>query len=79
VAFEVDESSEPLTDELGNRLPIGKTVSLCLAAVEEVNGDGAIARDGTGDGAIARDGTGDEDGDGLTDHDEACTIGTATP
>jgi hypothetical protein len=66
VAFGVDESGEPLTDELGNRLPIGATVSLCLAAVEDVNGDGVIARDGTGD----------EDGDGLTDHEEACTIRT---
>ncbi|MCZ6795375.1 MAG: hypothetical protein O7J95_17355, partial [Planctomycetota bacterium] len=39
---------------------------LCLAAVEDANGDGFIAFDGSGD----------EDGDGLTDLEEACELGT---
>jgi hypothetical protein len=39
---------------------------LCLAAVDDVNGDGIIVRDGSGD----------EDGDGFTDYEEACMLGT---
>jgi hypothetical protein len=67
-AFELDpDTGEPLVDELGNRLPpIFESNQLCLAAVEDVNGDGIIVRDGSGD----------EDGDGLTDLEEACEIGT---
>ena len=40
--------------------------NLCIAAVEDVNGDGIIMPDGSGD----------EDGDGLSDLHEACEIGT---
>jgi hypothetical protein len=38
---------------------------LCLAAVEDLNG-----------GGLVRDGSGDEDGDGFSDLDEACVLGT---
>jgi hypothetical protein len=68
-AFEID----PLTDEpridpvTGERLPpIRTSNNLCVAAVEDVDGDGVIVRDGSGD----------EDGDGLTDLEEACDLGT---
>jgi len=46
--------------------PLFESNELCLAAVEDVNGDGVIYRDGSGD----------EDGDGLTDLQEACEIRT---
>lgn len=67
-AFELDPATgEPLVDAFGNRLPpILESNRLCLAAVSDVNGDGGIARDGSGD----------EDGDGLTDFEEACLLGT---
>jgi hypothetical protein len=68
-AFEVDpETGEPLRDpETGDKLaPILVSNPLCLAAVEDCNGDGVIAKDGSGD----------EDGDSLTDFGEACVIGT---
>jgi len=67
-AFEIDpETGEPLVDELGNRLPpIYESNNLCLGAVEDINGNGIIG-----------DGSGDEDGDGLTDLDEACSYGTS--
>ncbi len=61
-AFELD----PVTGEPLDLPPILASNSLCLAAVEDVNGDGEIARDGSGD----------EDGDGLTDYEEACVIGS---
>ncbi|MHC4425882.1 MAG: hypothetical protein ACYSYV_07285 [Planctomycetota bacterium] len=69
-AFEVDpETGEPLRDpETGEKLPpILVSNPLCLAAVEDCNGDGVIAPDGSGD----------EDGDGLSDLEEACVIGTS--
>jgi hypothetical protein len=67
-AFEVDETGEPLRDpETGEKLPpILVSNPLCLAAVEDCNGDGVIAPDGSGD----------EDGDGLSDIEEACQLGT---
>jgi len=69
MAFEVDENGEPLRDpETGEKLPpILVSAPLCLAGVEDFNGDGVIAGDGSGD----------EDGDGLSDFDEACVIGTS--
>ncbi|MGD8311350.1 MAG: thrombospondin type 3 repeat-containing protein [Gammaproteobacteria bacterium] len=45
--------------------PIESAPALCLAAVEDVGGDG-----------IVYDGSGDEDGDGISDIDESCTFGT---
>jgi hypothetical protein len=58
---ELDEIAEMLQSvNLGY-----KTIPLCLAAVEDLNGDG-----------IVEDGTGDEDGDGCSDYDEACIWGT---
>ena len=66
--FEIDPATgEPFVDGFGKRLPpIFESNNLCLAAVKDVNGDGLITRDGTGD----------EDGDGLTDLEEACELGT---
>lgn len=52
-------------DELGDFVD-GPTQPLCLAAVDDVNGDGAFTWDGSGD----------EDEDGLADYEEACGIGT---
>ncbi|MFQ5658414.1 MAG: LamG domain-containing protein [Candidatus Methylomirabilales bacterium] len=46
--------------------PLFESEPLLLAAVKDVNGDGAIARDGSGD----------EDGDGLTDLAEVRDVGT---
>jgi hypothetical protein len=63
---------DPDTDELvldadGNPIEVaGPTDPLCLAAVDDVNGDGEFAWDGSGD----------EDGDTLSDLEEACEIGT---
>jgi hypothetical protein len=67
-AFAVDpDTDEPLTDVNGLRLPpVVESGSLCLAAVEDVNGDGEITETGSGD----------EDGDGLTDLLESCGHGT---
>lgn len=66
-AFELDpETGQPLVDELGNRLPpIYESNNLCLTAVEDIDGNGIVG-----------DGSGDEDGDGLSDLDEACSYGT---
>jgi len=65
--FEVDEFGEPLRDlNTGEVLPpILESNQLCLAAVEDLDG-----------GGIVGDGSGDEDGDGLTDLEEACERGT---
>ncbi|MCK4793663.1 MAG: hypothetical protein KAV87_58585, partial [Desulfobacteraceae bacterium] len=68
-AYEVDPGTgEPLRDPCtGEKLPpISVSNPLCLAAVWDFNGDGVIARDGSGD----------EDGDGLSDLEEACELGT---
>lgn len=68
-AYEIDlETGEPLRDpDTGEKLPpILVSNPLCLAAVCDFNGDGGIVRDGSGD----------EDGDGLSDFDEACKLGT---
>ena len=59
--FEVDGLGE-IIDPLN---PISTSNSLCIAAVKDLNGGGI---DYTGDG--------DEDGDGLTDYEEACVIGS---
>lgn len=66
-AYEVDEFGEPLVDPgTGERLPpIMESDSLCLAAVEDLNG-----------GGIVGDGSGDEDEDGLEDWDEVMIYGT---
>lgn len=65
-AFEIDPlTGDPLVDQDGNWLPpIFESNTLCLAALEDVDGDGVIIRDGTGD----------EDGDGLSDVHEACEL-----
>ena len=68
-AFELDpETGQPLRDpDTGEKLPpILESNPLCLAAVDDFNGDGVIVRDGSGD----------EDGDGVTDFAEACLLGT---
>jgi len=68
-AFEIDPATgNPMTDPAtGDTLPpIAVSNRLCLAAVEDVNGDESL--DWTGGG--------DEDGDTLTDLEEACVIGT---
>lgn len=67
-AFELDPATgEPVRDPLtGELLPaLFEAGSLCVAAVADINGGGLI-----------RDGSGDEDGDTLSDLDEACTLGT---
>jgi hypothetical protein len=46
-------------------VPILVSNTLCLAAVEDLNG-----------GGIDYSGMGDEDGDSLLDHAEACDLGT---
>jgi len=68
-AYQIDPVSRlPLRDPVtGKQMPpILVSNPLCLAAVADCNGDGVIAGDGSGD----------EDGDGLTDFEEACVIGT---
>ena len=66
-AYELDpDTGEPVLDDEGNRLPpLLETNALCLVAVSDLNG-----------GGIDYSGNGDEDGDGLLDHDEACSVGT---
>ena len=63
-AYEVDpDTGLPLMDPDGIWLPpIATTEALCLAAVFDVDGSGGIVYDGTGD----------EDGDGISDYEEAC-------
>lgn len=66
VAFEKGGDGELVLDPDGNPIVVaGPTDPICLAAVDDVNGDGAFSWDGSGD----------EDGDGFTDHDEACFWG----
>jgi hypothetical protein len=68
-AYEADPlTGMPALDAMGEWLPpiFGPTPPLCLAAVYDYNEDGVIVYDGTGD----------EDGDGLTDLQEACGTGT---
>jgi hypothetical protein len=61
-AYELDEFGEPLVDQNGDRLPpIFESNSLCLAAVEDLNG-----------GGLDYSGAGDEDNDGISDYAEAC-------
>jgi len=63
VALETDPAGELVLDDEGNPIVVaGPTEPICLAAVDDVNGDGTFAWDGTGD----------EDGDGISDIDEAC-------
>ena len=52
-------------DKETGELLAGPTDPLCLAAVEDLNGGGLVL-----------DGSGDEDGDFLSDLEEACEIGT---
>jgi hypothetical protein len=60
VALEIDEvSGSPLQP------PLFESNTLCLAAVEDLDG-----------GGLVRDGSGDEDGDGLDDLVEACDLRT---
>ncbi|WP_181388357.1 thrombospondin type 3 repeat-containing protein [Vibrio albus] len=69
-AFELDPATGmPMTDEFGEKLPpIMESNQLCLVAVKDLNGEG-----------IVRDGSGDEDGDGLSDIEEACGIVQTDP
>lgn len=66
--FEVDEFGEPLRDTgTGDLLPtLFESDALIVAAVDDVNADDEIARNGTGD----------EDGDGLDDFVEVVGIET---
>jgi hypothetical protein len=66
--YEADENGAPIMkDEFGDPIPpLFESNALCLAAVEDVDEDGILVRDGTGD----------EDGDGYTDWQEACQIQT---
>jgi len=67
-AIELDpDTGRPLKDELGEEIPaLAESDPICLAAVRDLNGDGKFAPDGSGD----------EDGDGLTDLEEACVLST---
>lgn len=61
-------NGKPLKDDAGNTLPpVAQSPRLCLAAVEDVDGNGAISVDGSGD----------EDHDGLSDYEEACSFSTS--
>ncbi|MBT8060696.1 MAG: hypothetical protein KJO33_13940, partial [Gammaproteobacteria bacterium] len=62
-----DGATAHLMDEEGEPIypPVAESNSLCLAAVEDVYGDG-----------IDYTGAGDEDEDGASDYEEACGIGT---
>lgn len=66
VAYETDGDGELVLDGDGNPIVVlGPTDPICLAAVDDLNGDGFVW-----------DGSGDEDGDNLSDYEEACAIGT---
>jgi hypothetical protein len=67
VAFQKYEDGELVLDDEGNPIVVaGPSNKICLAAVDDVNGDGTFTWDGTGD----------EDGDTLLDYAEACELGT---
>lgn len=67
IAFEKDEFGDLVYDDNGDPIvAAGPTNPLCLAAVDDVNGDGIFTWDGSGD----------EDSDGLADYEEACGVGT---
>jgi len=68
VAFLRDPETDDLVlDDNGDPILVeGPTDPICLAAVEDVNGDGTFTWDGSGD----------EDGDGLSDFEESCVMGT---
>jgi hypothetical protein len=68
IAFEKDpDTGELVLDDNGDPIVVdGPTDDICLAAVDDVDGDGTFTWDGSGD----------EDGDNLTDLEEACDIGT---
>ena len=67
VAYETDGDGELVLDVEGNPIVVlGPTDPICLAAVDDVDGDGTFTWDGSGD----------EDGDNLSDYEEACAIGT---
>jgi hypothetical protein len=67
IAYEKDKNGDVALDPEGNPIVItGPTDAICLAAVDDINGDGVFTWDGSGD----------EDGDNLTDLEEACGIGT---
>ncbi len=73
VAFELDENGDILLDPPVTGDPVivqinnedAVTDGIMLVAVKDLNGGGLVG-----------DGSGDEDGDGLTDADEAFNIGT---
>lgn len=67
VAFEIDESGEIVLDPATGEPVVvaGPTDPLRLVVVADLDGDGVVP-----------DGSGDEDGDGLTDADEALNLGT---
>lgn len=66
VAYETDGNGELVLDGEGNPIVVlGPTDPICLAAVDDLNGGGFVW-----------DGSGDEDGDNLSDYEEACDIGT---
>lgn len=63
--YVADENGDPITkDEEGNPIePLFISNALCLAAVSDLNG-----------GGLQADGEGDEDGDGISDWNEACNV-----
>lgn len=63
IAFEKDENGDLVLDVEGEPVVVaGPSNMICLAAVDDVNDDGEFTWDGSGD----------EDGDNLTDYEEAC-------
>ena len=67
VAFQKDENGDLVLDDEGNPIVVaGPTNGICLAAVDDIDGDGTFTWDGSGD----------EDGDTLLDYAEACELGT---
>jgi hypothetical protein len=61
------DTGEVVLDDNGEPIVVdGPTDPICLAAVDDVDGDGMFTWDGTGD----------EDADGALDYEEACGIGT---
>ena len=72
VAFELDENGDILLDQDGNPVIVqindddAVTDGIMLVAVKDLDGVEGLVGDGSGD----------EDGDGLTDLDEAFNVGT---